>query len=233
MNQTNEAKLLLELFNSSRNNNNNNTSQNPSDQGSASLPTLNISHNNDPVPTASIPNTTQEDLTFLKLANEVIQSTNLKSKIDPTISKLLERAQYYASPHGGLPINNLIYQNQNTFPDLSLNEFTPKLDLSPQDPSRLLSSEERIFVCDKCSLSFRRASDLKRHSKTHLEVLPNVCKLCHKGFARKDALKRHIETLTCRRNRERILESLNIRSKEEEKDLDLDQVLARNGINNL
>lgn len=41
--------------------------------------------------------------------------------------------------------------------------------------------------------------------KTHFAILPNICPQCGKGFARKDALKRHYDTLTCRRNRTKLL----------------------------
>lgn len=79
-----------------------------------------------------------------------------------------------------------------------------------QDPerpeSRLLladldvGEDSRKFLCSKCSMSFRRSSDLKRHEKQHLTIPPNICELCGKGFARKDALKRHMGTMTCKRN---------------------------------
>ena len=73
-----------------------------------------------------------------------------------------------------------------------------------QDPTRK-------FPCDKCPMSFRRSSDLKRHEKQHLTIPPNICQFCGKGFARKDALKRHIGTLTCKRNADKKLyiENLN------------------------
>ncbi|KAG0672679.1 hypothetical protein C6P40_004938 [Pichia californica] len=66
----------------------------------------------------------------------------------------------------------------------------------------------RNFKCSNCGISFKRSSDLKRHEKIHLKVPPNICPLCHKGFARKDALKRHVDTLTCKRNRMRLLKQL-------------------------
>lgn len=74
----------------------------------------------------------------------------------------------------------------------------------------LRSSNEKLadhkkFPCAKCKLVFRRSSDLRRHERTHLPVLPNICSQCGKGFARKDALKRHFDTLTCRRNRSKLL----------------------------
>ncbi|KAG7903233.1 hypothetical protein KL935_000765 [Ogataea polymorpha] len=69
--------------------------------------------------------------------------------------------------------------------------------------------QPKSHVCGTCSMTFKRSSDLKRHEKIHLEVPPNICPQCRKGFARKDALKRHIDTLTCKRNRERLLSKLN------------------------
>lgn len=67
------------------------------------------------------------------------------------------------------------------------------------------ATDEKKYPCAKCNLIFRRSSDLRRHERTHLPVLPNICSQCGKGFARKDALKRHCNTLTCKRNRNKLL----------------------------
>ncbi|RLV90455.1 Transcriptional regulator MET32 [Spathaspora sp. JA1] len=84
---------------------------------------------------------------------------------------------------------------------------TQSISLSRKSSSAGDNSENpsRKFLCDKCSMSFRRSSDLKRHEKQHLSIPPNICELCGKGFARKDALKRHMGTLTCKRNSEKKL----------------------------
>lgn len=66
-------------------------------------------------------------------------------------------------------------------------------------------SEDKRFPCEKCHMVFRRSSDLRRHERQHLPILPNICTLCGKGFARKDALKRHYDTQTCKRNRQKLL----------------------------
>lgn len=71
-----------------------------------------------------------------------------------------------------------------------------------QEPT---SENMREFPCSKCHLIFGRSSDLRRHEKAHLPILPNICPQCGKGFARKDALKRHFDTLTCKRNRSKLL----------------------------
>ncbi|ODV62881.1 C2H2-type zinc finger protein ASCRUDRAFT_31315 [Ascoidea rubescens DSM 1968] len=70
---------------------------------------------------------------------------------------------------------------------------------------------DKLFICKFCSQSFKRNSDLKRHSKIHMKVLPHICQVCGKSFARKDALKRHGNTLTCKRNKENgtYLDNLN------------------------
>lgn len=82
--------------------------------------------------------------------------------------------------------------------------------------------EEKVFKCENCHLSFKRNSDLKRHIKIHLTVLPHICNNCGKSFARKDALKRHYGTLTCNRNKENMTYIDNLKYlTEEEKHRDL------------
>lgn len=68
-----------------------------------------------------------------------------------------------------------------------------------------VNNSNRNFPCEKCELVFNRLSDLRRHEKAHLPILPHICLQCGKGFARKDALKRHYDTLTCKRNRSKLL----------------------------
>ncbi|KAL6609344.1 hypothetical protein U3516DRAFT_495713, partial [Neocallimastix sp. 'constans'] len=53
---------------------------------------------------------------------------------------------------------------------------------------------ERPYACDKCSSSFSRKHDLKRHEKLHTGVRPYVCKICNKSYTRSDALARHLKS---------------------------------------
>lgn len=78
---------------------------------------------------------------------------------------------------------------------------------TPPSAKSINGHEPKPFICNDCSLSFRRSSDLRRHQRAHLPILPHICRMCGKGFARKDALKRHSDTLTCKRNREKLLSS--------------------------
>lgn len=70
-------------------------------------------------------------------------------------------------------------------------------------------STDKKYPCSQCDLVFFRSSDLRRHEKAHSLILPHICSQCGKGFARKDALKRHQDTLTCKRNRNKLMEITN------------------------
>lgn len=101
-----------------------------------------------------------------------------------------------------IPDNN--YPNVNILQNPSnLNEL-PNFN-RPMQLDFNKNEEERKYECLKCSMNFKRSSDLKRHEKQHLSIPPNICEYCGKGFARKDALKRHVGTATCKRNAEKKL----------------------------
>lgn len=68
----------------------------------------------------------------------------------------------------------------------------------------------KSFICSTCQMEFSRSSDLRRHEKIHLSILPNICTQCGKGFGRKDSLKRHFNTLACKRNRIKSMTQTNI-----------------------
>lgn len=85
-------------------------------------------------------------------------------------------------------------------------KVTKKTSTKPKDKSK--SEEDTVYhYCSQCSLKFNRSSDLRRHERAHLLVLPYICTQCGKGFARKDALKRHSGTMTCKRNRRKLMEA--------------------------
>lgn len=159
------------------------------------------------------PPPTAEDQQFLSLAKEALEATKI---VDPTISDLLTRLQYASSPHGN-PIKRggniqtnengqlMIQEFYNSFPNLDNNIFTG---------SQPETEPERKYGCDKCDMTFKRSSDLKRHEKQHLDIPANVCELCGKGFARKDALKRHSGTATCKRNAEKGVYKENLQAME-------------------
>ncbi|CCC68332.1 hypothetical protein NCAS_0B02480 [Naumovozyma castellii] len=173
-----------------------------------------------------------EDALFFKQAAEAIVSTSLNiSNVDPTIRELLNRIKVVNSSR---PIPNSTSYNavtntasheesiasplfpflgQDTLLDLlDKNITTSKFDGTGSNNSKIMKGTPRSdegsrtgFQCNKCELYFIRSSDLRRHEKTHLSILPNICSQCGKGFARKDALKRYFGTLTCKRNRNKLL----------------------------
>ncbi|CUM45392.1 uncharacterized protein AC631_05187 [Debaryomyces fabryi] len=113
--------------------------------------------------------------------------------------------------HLELKESRAAHNQEQTIPHATDENSTSVLSDNSQLDKSGKEDEDRKFLCSKCTMSFRRSSDLKRHEKQHLSIPPNICELCGKGFARKDALKRHSGTLTCKRNADRKLyvENLN------------------------
>lgn len=158
-----------------------------------------------------------EDAVFFRQAAEAIVATSLNSEnVDPTIRELLSRIKYVSpdAKESSAHTNTSLLPSENIRIDGSENESNIALkrkkgkgteDNEDTQDGKGSSLSERQFHCAKCKLVFRRSSDLRRHERTHLPVLPNICSQCGKGFARKDALKRHFDTLTCRRNRSKLL----------------------------
>lgn len=111
-----------------------------------------------------------------------------------------------------MPSQTIVDENNTDVSSLfsSRSISTTQLDTHHNNTSTLNKQynapNEGKFPCDKCQLVFLRDTDLKRHAKAHLLLLPNVCSQCGKGFARKDALKRHMGTLSCDRNRKKLIE---------------------------
>lgn len=106
-------------------------------------------------------------------------------------------------------LNNNMAQINNTTIDLQTS--SDNTNHSTQKLGRKRKTEkppEEKFHCNKCELVFTKITELKRHEKGHLLILPHICSRCGKGFARKDALKRHGNTLTCDRNRKKLRETL-------------------------
>ncbi|SJM86266.1 related to Transcriptional regulator MET32 [Zygosaccharomyces bailii] len=153
-----------------------------------------------------------EDAVFFRQAAEAIVAISLNAaNVDPTIRELLSRIKYVNPgtdtkenklPNESKTLLNLISENK---PEVKASKERKEIDYHSEDTQDPKSVQDRQFPCAKCKLVFRRSSDLRRHERTHLPVLPNICSQCGKGFARKDALKRHFDTLTCRRNRSKLL----------------------------
>lgn len=176
-----------------------------------------------------------EDAVFFRQAAEAIVATSLNvGNVDPTIRELLSRIKY-VNPEPKENGTNKNARTNTDSDVLLMDGFKTgghkgsSSDSNGGEPTLVFNRKERQneekgvgngeelqetkesngpdrqFHCAKCKLVFRRSSDLRRHERTHLPVLPNICSQCGKGFARKDALKRHFDTLTCRRNRSKLL----------------------------
>ena len=57
-------------------------------------------------------------------------------------------------------------------------------------------STECLYLCDECGKSFSRSERLKSHKYIHTSNNPNTCSICSKEFSRPDHLKRHLLTHT-------------------------------------
>lgn len=69
------------------------------------------------------------------------------------------------------------------------NPFTAIASKGWINPSFAPGPLDRPFKCNKCTQSFSRHHDLKRHKRIHMDSSPFTCDGCQKGFSRKDALR--------------------------------------------
>lgn len=146
---------------------------------------------------ANIRQMTNDALQFI-MPSQTMVDTQISSTNGSEISSL-----YSSRSVSTTQLNNSIINNRSTNNHISNNLNTSSTSISKSSSNQ---PNNEKFPCDKCQLIFLRDADLKRHAKAHLLLLPNVCSQCGKGFARKDALKRHSGTLSCKRNRRKLME---------------------------
>ncbi|CCE62332.1 hypothetical protein TPHA_0C01760 [Tetrapisispora phaffii CBS 4417] len=141
---------------------------------------------------------------FYKNAIEAINFIREKpeDELDPVIKEIYKRVE----------IQNDKLQSIQEQPSSTSNSIASHSNISrsnsidgKNNKGNVDNTINNMVICAKCGITFKRVSELKRHEKSHLPILSNICSQCGKGFARKDALKRHYNTLTCKRNRSKLL----------------------------
>ncbi|WVO16396.1 hypothetical protein L204_104071 [Cryptococcus depauperatus] len=113
------------------------------------------------------------------------------SHSEPTFADMPRSLSYsasYAQPYAYLPSST--FQNIDTIPTELVRHNTLGAAASLYSFGKQ-PIQDRPFKCDKCTQSFNRNHDLKRHKRIHLSVKPFGCEKCGKTFSRKDALRRH------------------------------------------
>lgn len=100
-------------------------------------------------------------------------------------------SQYPVSP-GAYPPNPAVnYVASTQYPP----GYHSHSQRSPPPTSPTTPPGTERFPCDRCSKTFTRAHDRKRHFETHHSAQPPAhrCPFCHKIFGRADSLKRHMD----------------------------------------